>query len=115
VFPVPAREPAGSSLLRRVRDPAGRDLRELRDGPLSLGQVLPRLRSSRCLSRHTVALSYSYIRKSLAEKILSSKTALEGERKQVTVLFADLKGSMSCSQSATPRRHASSSTQCSNG
>jgi class 3 adenylate cyclase len=30
----------------------------------------------------------------LAEKILTSKTALEGERKQVTVLFADLKGSM---------------------
>ncbi|HSF30861.1 MAG TPA: adenylate/guanylate cyclase domain-containing protein [Candidatus Tectomicrobia bacterium] len=30
----------------------------------------------------------------LAEKILLSKTALEGERKQVTVLFADLKGSM---------------------
>jgi class 3 adenylate cyclase len=30
----------------------------------------------------------------LAEKILSSKAALEGERKQVTVLFADLKGSM---------------------
>jgi predicted ATPase/class 3 adenylate cyclase len=30
----------------------------------------------------------------LAQKILSSKTALEGERKQVTVLFADLKGSM---------------------
>jgi class 3 adenylate cyclase len=30
----------------------------------------------------------------LAEKILSSKVALEGERKQVTVLFADLKGSL---------------------
>jgi hypothetical protein len=30
----------------------------------------------------------------LAEKILTSKTVLEGERKQVTVLFADLKGSM---------------------
>jgi tetratricopeptide (TPR) repeat protein len=30
----------------------------------------------------------------LAEKILTSRTALEGERKQVTVLFADLKGSM---------------------
>src|SRR5262249_46166717 len=29
-----------------------------------------------------------------AEKILTSKSALEGERKQVTVLFADLKGSM---------------------
>src|SRR5215471_897756 len=36
----------------------------------------------------------SYTPKHLAEKILSSKTALEGERKQVTVLFADLKGSM---------------------
>src|SRR5882762_8197789 len=30
----------------------------------------------------------------LAEKILLSRSALEGERKQVTVLFADLKGSM---------------------
>src|SRR3990172_9280960 len=30
----------------------------------------------------------------LAEKILTSQAALEGERKQVTVLFADLKGSM---------------------
>jgi class 3 adenylate cyclase/tetratricopeptide (TPR) repeat protein len=29
----------------------------------------------------------------LAEKILTSRAALEGERKQVTVLFADLKGS----------------------
>ena len=32
--------------------------------------------------------------KHLAEKILALKAALEGERKQVTVLFADLKGSM---------------------
>jgi class 3 adenylate cyclase/tetratricopeptide (TPR) repeat protein len=30
----------------------------------------------------------------LVEKILTSRSALEGERKQVTVLFADLKGSM---------------------
>jgi class 3 adenylate cyclase/tetratricopeptide (TPR) repeat protein len=30
----------------------------------------------------------------LAERILTAKAALEGERKQVTVLFADLKGSM---------------------
>src|SRR5215468_2207631 len=30
----------------------------------------------------------------LAEKILTSRSALEGDRKQVTVLFADLKGSM---------------------
>jgi class 3 adenylate cyclase len=36
----------------------------------------------------------SYTPKYLAERILSSKSALEGERKQVTVLFADLKGSL---------------------
>src|SRR3989454_2188017 len=36
----------------------------------------------------------SYTPKHLAEKILTSKSAMEGERKHVTVLFADLKGSM---------------------
>jgi class 3 adenylate cyclase/tetratricopeptide (TPR) repeat protein len=36
----------------------------------------------------------TYTPKHLAEKILTSKAALEGERKQVTILFADLKGSM---------------------
>ncbi len=35
-----------------------------------------------------------YTPKHFAEKILTSKSALEGERKQVIVLFADLKGSM---------------------
>ena len=36
----------------------------------------------------------SYTPTHLAERILTSRSALEGERKQVTVLFADLKGSM---------------------
>jgi class 3 adenylate cyclase/tetratricopeptide (TPR) repeat protein len=36
----------------------------------------------------------SYTPQHLAERILTSKAALEGERKQVTVLFADMKGSM---------------------
>jgi len=36
----------------------------------------------------------SYTPRHLAEKILTAKSSLEGERKQVTVLFADLKGSM---------------------
>src|SRR5215475_2608803 len=36
----------------------------------------------------------TYTPKHLAEKILTSKNSLEGERKQVTVLFADMKGSM---------------------
>jgi len=36
----------------------------------------------------------SYTPAHLAEKILQCRSALEGERKQVTVLFADIKGSM---------------------
>jgi class 3 adenylate cyclase len=36
----------------------------------------------------------TYTPKHLATKILNSRAAIEGERKQVTVLFADLKGSM---------------------
>ena len=36
----------------------------------------------------------AYTPQPLAEKILTSRTAMEGERKQVTVLFADLKGSL---------------------
>src|SRR5262249_2435687 len=38
-------------------------------------------------------LPLAYTPPYLAEKILTSRSALEGERKQVTVLFADLKGS----------------------
>jgi class 3 adenylate cyclase/tetratricopeptide (TPR) repeat protein len=44
----------------------------------------------------------SYTPKHLAEKILSSRSAIEGERKQVTVLFADLKGSMELSEAIDP-------------
>ena len=44
--------------------------------------------------RSAFAPPETYTPKHLAEKILTSKSALEGERKQVTVLFADLKGSM---------------------
>ena len=36
----------------------------------------------------------AYTPRHLADRILTSRVALEGERKQVTVLFADLKGSM---------------------
>ena len=41
-----------------------------------------------------LASPQSYTPRYLAEKILTSRHMLEGERKQVTVLFADIKGSM---------------------
>src|SRR5438093_770503 len=44
----------------------------------------------------------AYTPKHLAEKILTSRTALEGERKQVTVLFADVKGSMELAEQVDP-------------
>jgi class 3 adenylate cyclase/tetratricopeptide (TPR) repeat protein len=43
-----------------------------------------------------------YTPKHLADKILQSKSALEGERKQVTVLFADVKGSMELAEQLDP-------------
>jgi hypothetical protein len=39
----------------------------------------------------------------LAEKILTSKPALEGERMRVTVLFADTKGSMELPAARNPK------------
>ncbi len=43
-----------------------------------------------------------YTPKHLAEKILTQKSALEGERKQVTVLFADVKGSLEMQEGIDP-------------
>ena len=44
----------------------------------------------------------SYTPKFLAEKILISKTVIEGERKNVTVLFADVAGYTSLSENSDP-------------
>ena len=69
-----------------IRDDAGRGLVWTGDP----GSALPAT-SPPASTQDRAPLSYtpSY----LAEKILISRSALEGERKQVTVLFADLKGS----------------------
>ena len=47
----------------------------------------------------------------LAEKILTSRHVLEGERKQVTVLFADIKDSTELIRDLDPKPPSSSSTQ----
>jgi class 3 adenylate cyclase/tetratricopeptide (TPR) repeat protein len=44
----------------------------------------------------------TYVPKHLAEKILASRQSLEGERKQVTVLFADIRGSTKLLEGVDP-------------
>ncbi len=46
----------------------------------------------------------SYTPKHLADRILQSRSAIEGERKQVTVLFADVKGSMELASQLDPEQ-----------
>jgi class 3 adenylate cyclase/tetratricopeptide (TPR) repeat protein len=68
-------------------DEAGRILVWTGDaGPMPLTTSVP--------ARPQDHVPLTYTPPYLAEKILTSRSALEGERKQVTVLFADLKGSM---------------------
>ena len=50
----------------------------------------------------TLRFPQSYTPPHLAEKILTSRTALAGERKQVTVLFADVSGFTSISEQLDP-------------
>src|SRR2546425_3321610 len=63
-----------------------------RGEPLSAPPPTPAPPPARASEPARVPLTYTPAH--LAEKILTSRSALEGERKQVTVLFADLKGSM---------------------
>jgi len=80
-----------------VRHSAEAGLPQLRRTALLGRKVLFRVRALRGRRRSPQPRPVSpdaYTPKHLAEKILTSKSALEGERKRVTVLFADLKGSL---------------------
>src|SRR5207249_6733522 len=72
---------------RRHREPRGRKFCD------SCGQPLAEL---------SAPDPRSYTPKHLAEKILTSRAALEGERKQVTVLIAEVKGSMDLGEKVDP-------------
>ena len=91
--PLPAREPAARSSVWSADGAAGCAQCGTHS---SRRQVLPECGQPPTATDRAprFASPQSYTPKHLAEKILTSKAALEGERKQVTVLFADLKGSM---------------------
>jgi class 3 adenylate cyclase len=69
-----------------MRDDAGRGLIWTGDSGIALQAPSPPASTQ---DRAPLSYTPAY----LAEKIFTSRSALEGERKQVTVLFADLKGS----------------------
>ena len=92
-----AREWTAGEVLRGVRDSAGAHLRELRHSAFRNCKLAPecaRPATGGAVAQTRFPSPEAYTPKHLAEKILTSKSALEGERKQVTVLFADMKGSM---------------------
>src|SRR5262245_32881803 len=80
-----ASNPAGSKFCNECATPL--------TGPVS--SAPPAFRSS-------TPMPLSYTPRHLAEKILTSRSALEGERKQVTILFADVKGSMDLAEQVDP-------------
>ncbi len=61
-----------------------------------------RTSSAPILARVTTASPQSYTPRYLAEKILTSRGAMEGERKEVTVLFCDVVGSSSLAERLDP-------------
>ena len=71
--------------------------------------------ASRTAGESRFASPESYTPKYLAERILTSKSALEGERKQVTVLSRTSRTRWNCSLTTIPKRRARSSTPCSSG
>ena len=100
--PVPARERPGREVLRGMRHASGSGRARTAVGQLSPAapSSAPSVRTrpgypTRRPRPRSASVPRSPTRRSTSpRRIINSKAALEGERKQVTVLFADLKGSM---------------------
>jgi class 3 adenylate cyclase/tetratricopeptide (TPR) repeat protein len=69
----------------------------------SLGGASPAVAAGRAAPARTRS-PREYTPRHLAEKILNQKSVLEGERKQVTVLFADVKGSLDMQEAVDPEQ-----------
>jgi class 3 adenylate cyclase len=76
----------------------GAEIKRLAASGLGLGESDNATLAANRLTANRLA----YTPKHLGDKILQSKSALEGERKQVTMLFADVKGSMELAEHLDP-------------
>ena len=119
VLELSVRQSSGDEILRAVRHPTrpvvsplwGREpahvqvLRPVRHGPdCSPPPGLTLLATQRSFSPPE-AQRQGYTPPHLAEKILRSRSALEGERRQVTVLFADMAGFTTLAEQLDPEVH----------
>jgi class 3 adenylate cyclase/tetratricopeptide (TPR) repeat protein len=66
------------------------------------GQAIGQPETTAVPATAVVPAPETYVPKHLAEKILASRHKLEGERKQVTVLFADIRGSTKLLETLDP-------------
>ncbi|MSP81538.1 MAG: adenylate/guanylate cyclase domain-containing protein [Alphaproteobacteria bacterium] len=80
------------------------DLKEL--GVASLGHRKKLLQAIALLGPHPSPSAASYTPRHLAERILAARDTLVGERKEVTVLFADVQGSLSLIEGLDPEQSA---------
>jgi class 3 adenylate cyclase len=85
-------------LLKAIAELNGAPSSSVASDTMAVAPGGPSLRTTNNLSPR------AYTPKHLADKILQSKSALEGERKQVTVLFADVKGSMELAEQLDPEQ-----------
>jgi class 3 adenylate cyclase/tetratricopeptide (TPR) repeat protein len=87
-------EEALADLLAELHYVYRNEILEEEQGVLWVGEARSALPASTAPATPTALAPRTYTPAYLAEQILTSRSALEGERKQVTVVFADLKGSM---------------------
>jgi hypothetical protein len=83
-----------ADLLAELRYAYRDELLEEEQGVLWVGDTRSTLSATTAPAAQTALAPRTYTPAYLAEQILTSRSALEGERKRVTVLFADLKDSM---------------------
>jgi class 3 adenylate cyclase/tetratricopeptide (TPR) repeat protein len=84
---------AFADLLAELRYAHREEIRDEEEGLVWMGEARPTPPATATLAELSARAPLTYTPSYLAEKILTSRAALEGERKQITVLFADIKGS----------------------
>src|SRR5712691_12252068 len=87
-------ENALADLLAELRYACRDEILEEEQGVMWAGSARPTPPATVTPTEQAARVPLTYTPSYLAEKILTSRSALEGERKQVTVLFAALTGSM---------------------